>query len=168
MLRISLAKAAVVPFAVLALVLAPQVAEAKHYKGTERNDTLKGKGTNDVFKALGGNDKVTGGGGNDRAYGGDGDDTLVLGAGNDKGYGENDSDQVSGGSPGAGLGVRESSKSLMSSGRSRSAGRVTVRAARLSSSRWMQGPGGGPGVYVTRRDATGGASSSELRALSTW
>ena len=54
--------------------------------------------------------------------------------------------QVSGGCPGAGLGARAASNSLMSSGRSRSAGRLTERAASVSRSRWRQGPGGAPGV----------------------
>jgi len=45
----------VVPVAALALVLAPQIAaEAKHYNGTNRNDTLKGKSSNDVLKGKGG------------------------------------------------------------------------------------------------------------------
>ena len=68
MSRLSARQLLVVPIAALALVLAPQIAaQAKHYNGTNRNDTLKGKGSNDVFKAKGGNDKVIGGGGNDRA-----------------------------------------------------------------------------------------------------
>ncbi len=74
----------VVPAAVLALVLVPQVAaEAKKYTGNDRNNTLKGKSGNDKFLAKGGNDKVIGGGGNDKAWGGDGNDTLTMGAGND-------------------------------------------------------------------------------------
>ena len=77
--------------------------------------------------------------------------------------------QVSGGLPGAGLGASSGSNSLMSSGRSRSAGRVTERAARVSRRRWRQGPGGVPGVYVTTRDASGRSSSRELRAAtSAW
>jgi Ca2+-binding RTX toxin-like protein len=82
--------------AVLALLLAPQAAEARHYHGTNHHDVLKGKRHNDVLKGKGGNDKIGGGGGNDRGYGGDGNDTVQGGAGNDKMYGENDNDRVTG------------------------------------------------------------------------
>ncbi|CAM5741405.1 hypothetical protein SALBM311S_01266 [Streptomyces alboniger] len=55
--------------------------------------------------------------------------------------------RVSGGRHGAAGGARWSRAAFrMSSGRSRRAGRVTERAARVSRNRWRQGPGGGPGV----------------------
>lgn len=93
----SLASAAVVGAALLAVTPAPASAQAQvcdgkvaTIVGTAGNDMLTGTSGDDVIVGLAGDDIIRGGGGDDTICGGDGADGLYGDAGNDRVFGQRD------------------------------------------------------------------------------